>query len=123
MSDFDWVTERANCSIDVVFESLKTGVRRDVDTRDGIAETEGRQFKLIDEGDNFSVVSIWASGRGVIRFVLKKPLITVSGDGQPLMEARLMINDEGRCRLRVKDDELEFWQFRRRALERLFFDF
>jgi hypothetical protein len=31
------------------------------------------------------------------------------------------LNDEGECRLKVGDDELEEWQVLKRALETLFF--
>jgi hypothetical protein len=33
----------------------------------------------------------------------------------------LTLNNNGECRLRVKDEELEQWQVRRMALEELFF--
>jgi len=34
----------------------------------------------------------------------------------------MALNDDGECRLRVKTKQVEFWQFRRMALESLFFE-
>lgn len=37
MADFDWVAERANCSLEAVFRSLELGVKSDVDRRNAVA--------------------------------------------------------------------------------------
>jgi hypothetical protein len=42
-------------------------------------------------------------------------------DYKPLLTALAMLNDEGECKLKVGDQKLELWQFRKRALENLFF--
>jgi hypothetical protein len=42
-------------------------------------------------------------------------------DDAVLLEAGLTLNDEGECRLRTGEQELTFWQFRKRALYNLFF--
>jgi hypothetical protein len=36
-------------------------------------------------------------------------------------KATLTLNDMGECRLKINGQEREFWQFRRTALEDLFF--
>jgi hypothetical protein len=48
--------------------------------------------------------------------------IEVSGDGIKAFEATPTVNDEGKCRLKVNGIEREFWQVRRMALEKLFFE-
>jgi hypothetical protein len=40
-----------------------------------------------------------------------------------ILEGTLSLSDETECRLKVGDKELTFWQFRKRALENLFFNF
>jgi hypothetical protein len=50
--------------------------------------------------------------------------ITARGTNPPVdLSARVTLGDSGKCRLRVKEQTLRFWQFRRRALEDLFFGF
>jgi hypothetical protein len=57
-----------------------------------------------------------------VDFVCTRDEIQVSDDkDQLLYSASLTLNDEGKCRLRVGDKELTQWQFRRMALEKLFF--
>ena len=67
------------------------------------------------------------NGKGVpsssVMLKLRETSISVHDDhNQPIMEATLTLSDDGHCRLKVNNQEKEFWQFRRMALEALFFD-
>jgi len=50
-----------------------------------------------------------------------KTIQVKNGDREVLFEAGITLNDAGECKLRVDTEEVESWQFRRRALEELFF--
>jgi hypothetical protein len=39
-----------------------------------------------------------------------------------IVEGRVTVSEDGVCRIKVGDMELDSWQFRRRALEALFFE-
>jgi hypothetical protein len=52
---------------------------------------------------------------------LKTNGIVVKADDKVVLEGHAVLSDDGACRLRVNGEDLEFWQFRKRALEALFF--
>jgi hypothetical protein len=80
----------------------------------------------------FSVVREGIGGiPSMVQFRLDNEKIVVRGEkNQIAMSAALTLNDAGECVLRIsespdnpaKETELRTWQFRLRALERLFFD-
>jgi hypothetical protein len=56
-----------------------------------------------------------------VTFRLIKTEIVVSDDsGKPVFSASLTLNDDGECRFKVADKELDSWQFRKKALEEQF---
>jgi hypothetical protein len=120
--DFDWVTARSQCSAATVFERLRVRTIADANLRNKLRESDGvvAPIKLAPESHSFSVM------RGpirVVRFVLQDEAIHVSDEKlQTTMVATLTLNNEGECRLRVGEEELQLWQFCKRALEGLFFD-
>ncbi len=57
-----------------------------------------------------------------VDFALSKDRINVYNDKDEIMlAATITLNNEGKCRLVVEEEELTQWQFRRMALEKLFF--
>ena len=123
MADFDWVTERANCSVEKVFRSLELGAKSDVDRRNA-SRKEGETIKwnTASSGNRFSVFRDGGDWKPKsIEFIRDAEGVLVEEDGVQAFYASLTINDNGHCRLRVEKRELEEWQVRRRALEDLFF--
>lgn len=120
----DWVTARENCSITATFEKLKLGVESDTKTRHDLPGTKcGYEF-IGGARDLFSVSLAGSGGlHHVVKFRLDKKTIVVSMDDAPFLEGRVGLSDEGLCKLTVKGEELELWQFRKRALDNLFFGF
>jgi len=122
-----WVHARAQCSLPHVFKELEQGARDDAEEaqslvperselRFSVATTSSHRFSVVRTDDPMSGTS------RSIDFLLTKDQIEVYRDYSELLySASLTLNDEGKCRLKVGDKELTQWQFRRTALEKLFF--
>jgi hypothetical protein len=83
-------------------------------------------FKLISDHDKFSVVREGNKIHSSVDFSCTDTGIRVSEfGGAVLLDASLTLDDDGECRLKVtKEDKLlTLPQFRKRALEKLFFQF
>lgn len=125
----DWVTARANCNARHVFHDIRDEVEKDIATRNTFiterqkADFVGFQFEPQDAA-SFAIIRNGASIVSRITFKCGDSAITVLDDaGRKLVEATLTLNDAGECRLAVNKEELAHWQFRRRALQDLFFSF
>lgn len=119
----DWVKARAECSLADVFVGLRRDIERDVLTRNGLT-VEGiasYKFRIVkapgDRDDEFSVVREGVDGAMRSIDVTYRPPTIEIGE----LRATLTLNEEGRCLFVIAGQELESWQVRRRALERLFF--
>ena len=129
--EFDWVTARTNCSIDRVFLDLRQEVQQDVTTRNGLVSTSQKQdliaftFEPKEQQPNaFAVVRNGANVMSLVNFKRdNSAILAIDVNGKVIVEAKLTLNDFGDCRLVVGKDELTHWQFRRRGLQALFFDF
>lgn len=122
---FDWVKERASCSLGIVFEKLKLELEEDVKTRNALRpENAPYSFATLQNGDKFLVLLNSNQVRRAVKFVLGTTVISVlDNENEPMFEATLTLNDTGQCRAKIKGEEREFWQLRRSALEDLFFGF
>ena len=121
---FDWVTARAACSIGSLFEQLKIQLKDDIDTRQSLAKGPPFYygFKYVAENNTVAALLEGHKLHASVVFRLRNGVIEVLGaDEKVLFTAAATLNDEGECRLKVADQELELWQFRKRALEHLFF--
>ena len=60
-----------------------------------------------------------------VDFIREQDRITVNyvtnSNAEKIFDASITLNNEGRCKLKVNEIELELWQVRRLALEKLFF--
>lgn len=125
---YDWVAERAACSLAVIFATLKLQVQEDVKRRTNLRPAEANYgFTFRDHGDGFFVgLDATPIHATPIHFsiMFKRGLntIEISGDGIKAFEASPTISDDGECRLKIKGVERQFWQVRRMALEKLFFE-
>ena len=122
--DFDWVTARASCSGFHFFQKLKDGIRGDVRAINDIRSGTGVGFTLDAEGDHLLVLREGKETDDSIRFMWSgNVMCVINGADATILEGSLTLNDEGQCRMKVGEKELTFWQFRKRALENLFFNF
>jgi hypothetical protein len=125
MADFDWVKARADCSVALMFERVRIGVEADAKARNKMAEgKEGQIFRFFEEGDVFGVLRSDGATRHRMKFEIAGASIIVKLDDrqQPVLSGSVTLCDDGQCRIRVGEKELELWQFRCRALEALFFE-
>jgi hypothetical protein len=125
--DLNWVEARAECSLRNIFTALEHGVREDVDTRISLLG-EGAKMKLsvVSSNRRFTVLReddvLPLSISDEATFVLNPDEILVQNSrNMVLFRASITLTNGGQCKLRVGEEELEQWQFRRMALEKLFF--
>lgn len=124
MENFDWVAARGQCSVAVLFERLKTQIEKDVEGRKALRSGPPFDFGFrhyIEE----NVIAVVLEGTQLnksVSFRLKRNAIEVlDTDHNVVLIAKATLNNDGICRLRVDDEELDLWQFRKKALEGLFF--
>ncbi|MFZ0480345.1 MAG: hypothetical protein WAL71_14470 [Terriglobales bacterium] len=128
LEQFDWVHARSECSVPHIFKELEQGAREDVEAAQSLIPPHSeRKFSLaMTTTRRFSVIRVDDPMRGISRavdFVCAKDKIELyDGSNQLLYSTSLTLNNEGKCQLLVKDKELTQWQFRRTALEKLFFE-
>lgn len=128
--DFDWVSAQSKCSAADFFERLKTGVRGDVERRSALLPSGARErFEFFEDDDgHFEVTRGAGSSFGapklsaVVRFERIGRRIEVSGEDIDVsLTAVLALDPEGHCRVVVGEALYAEWEFRRMALELLFF--
>lgn len=123
--EFRWVKAQAECSPFQVLKALQDGCQQDVlDRNEQRKEGDAFGFRLTSTVKNFRVLREGNRISASVKFEASSKGITVSDDnGAVSLQATLTVNDEGECRLKTGKDEVTFWQFRRRALQDLFFNF
>lgn len=124
--DFDWVSARNACSITQVFKELELGARGDVKERISQRPAIAEEFALVLSQDQncFCVMrDVGKTRKEGVEFCLAGGKITVKNtrSGGVSFTVSLTLNNDGECRLRVDNEELEQWQVRRKALEALLF--
>ncbi|HEV3277716.1 MAG TPA: hypothetical protein VG860_12935 [Terriglobia bacterium] len=125
----NWVKLRIDCSPFKVFVELRKGAKEDAETRNkGRTDAEVNRYSFdVTNGENDRVFTVWRHSpdenlNSAVDFSWSNSGILVRGfKGQTLIEATLTLDDEGNCKLRVGLENLTSWQFRKRALEPLFF--
>jgi len=124
---FDWVKARSVCRSVNVFKELEQGVRDDVSAAQSLVPARNEtKFSVVKASSGrFSVTRVddpMTSQCRSVDFAHEKERINVYDDKDQLMySAMLTLNNLGVCRLLVGEEELTQWQFRRKALEKLFF--
>jgi len=123
---FDWVGERSKCSVASIFENLKTQIEGDVKRRNalhGTSETPPPyQFHFGIENDTISVRLEGSNLLQSVSFRLRRNTIEVlDHERKPMFTGTATLNNDGECRIKVNAEELTSWQFRKKALEYLFF--
>jgi len=94
-SKFNWITERSACTLPKVFKEFRLQVEEDVKTRNALRPNNSPyEFSVAEKRDD---------------------------KGNPMFQVTLTFNDKGECKLHANEQEREFWQVRRMALEELLF--
>ncbi len=127
VDNFDWVEARSTCSAAVIFEQLKEQLREDVDKRQKLREGPPWYFgfRFIEQGRRVTILKEGNQIHRVVAFRLAEKAIEVTDEeGNVKFSAVPTISDDGKCRLKVKgqEKEKELWQFRKMALDELFFE-
>lgn len=120
---FNWVKARADCSLAQMFKKLEFGVREDVNAaNEQRSPSDLHIFSMVTDSRCFSVIRESSIALHVsIEFYLGSGEIKVSSGGQEKFVATLTLNNDGQCRFKVNEEELQNWHVRRMALEDLFF--
>lgn len=131
---FDWVTERAKCSASEVYRCLALQIECDVKARSGILSGKEREHEVtfvFDGGSRSTSLFVAAQTGGhilgekrlahVIFTKIPEGIGVEYSDGKKLA-GLLTPSQDGECRLKVDGVEYNFWQFRKLALEPIFFD-
>jgi hypothetical protein len=127
--NLNWVQARADCSLQNIFKALELGAREDVEQMmSRLGSHDQIKFSVVPGNKRFSVIRIddpMTSISIAVDFIYARDEITVQTVSNDqcgvLFTVGITLDNNGRCKLKVKDAELEQWQVRRMALERLFF--
>jgi hypothetical protein len=127
--NLNWVKARAECSLVSVLKELEHGAREDVEAAKLLVKPhEHIEFSVVANPRRVSVIREDAATSAApipvtrdVNFVIEGQEIIVSTQNQILLRATITVNNEGLCKLVVKNEELEQWQVRKMALEKLFF--
>jgi hypothetical protein len=124
--ELDWVTARAACTIGKVFNQICDEIGNDVAKVNSVNQLSGNsQFRADMHSDGSTIFvgqpNLIPRAR-VIVGVSDKRIVVTEEWSTKTWDATIGLNDEGRCILKLEDGtELEKWQFRKKALEGLFF--
>lgn len=120
---FDWVARRSACTLPKIYKTLRSDVDEDVRERNSIRPDDAPyEFSIAEKGNSFSVVLQAKEFQRSVTFALEDHAILVlDPSGNQMFEVTVNFNDEGKCRLKAKEQNRELWQIRRMALEDLLF--
>jgi hypothetical protein len=130
MSEFDWVKARHECSLSKAFDKLRLDVKADVDTRQSLRVKplgwDGFEygFSFSANGSSFYVTIHAGTGRnrqGVIFRLEEKYIAVFDENDKEMFRAMVTIDNDRQCKFFVNGELLEDWQFRKKALEHIFF--
>ena len=122
----NWVQKRAECSAGQMFNELLKGIYDDVAVFNSVRnlpETERFAAETTQDGTVLTIGQYGTIPRARVRIGVVGQKIAVQDDAkQAKWSAQVKLNHEGQCILKLEDEtELEQWQFRKKALEGLFF--
>lgn len=124
--ELNWVEKRAACTMAKVFNQLCDGLANDVAVVNTVRQLpQGSQFMSELASDGSTIVIGQPNiipRRRVIIGAVNTCIIVNQEWKREQWKATIGLNNEGRCILKLEDGtELEHWQFRKKALESLFF--
>jgi hypothetical protein len=124
---FDWVKERAKCSLGSMFDALSTAVEQDVQSVKDLqrAVHDSKNFFEFKRDRNVFRVNREKTNAleppSAVTFTLSANEITVESPDEAAFSVIPALNEDGKCKLTVSGKELEIWQVCQMALGRFFF--
>jgi hypothetical protein len=120
---FDWVAARSACSLPKVYRQLMAEIEGDVKQRNSERpQNAPYEFSMEEKGTTFSVILQGGDFRRAVTFRFEDHAIIVTdASGNQMFEVTLVFTDEGKCRMKAKEENRDSWQVRRMALEDLLF--
>jgi hypothetical protein len=117
----DWITARLQCSIEHAWNVLCEGVRSDLDIWKA-AQTHSDPKIEFSIDANIAVITKNSPDASTSKITLRRNSnrITAELPGRT-MTLTPLVNEAGECRMKVGNDELEFWQASRKILEAFLF--
>ena len=122
--EFDWVTERNNCTAASEFKKLTAAVLADMKTRIDQVDALKHQLEYRSCGEDKFAIRKRDSHEVVFERIgetIKATSVHLSGTERELLTVAVGMNEQGECILKNGDRELHPWQVRRIALEETFF--
>lgn len=124
--ELNWVEKRVACSIGQVFKELRMGIANDLATLNTVLKlARENQFAArgSEDGAAIAVEQLGTLPRPCVWIKFMEDALEVRDEAKgKVWSAKAKLNPEGRCVLALEDGtELEQWQFRKKALEGLFF--
>ena len=120
----NWVSVRAACTIVQVFNELCNEIDSDIlDINSARQLKDDNKFQANVIGGSMVIIGQPARfPRVVVKIGVVGDEIEVQDDStRSAWRVGICLNNEGRCILKSKEVEMEHWQFRKKALESLFF--
>ena len=123
--ELNWVGKRAACTVAQTFKEVLIGINNDVEAINAARNIPVESRFSADLTTKGTTVGVgqhgpFRAGRVMIGIV-GETIEVRDGVTQP-WTVTVSLNNEGRCTLKLEDGtELEQWQFRKKALESLFF--
>ena|ERR1035441_4354591 len=117
----DWVTAIAECSVSDVFKELEKGIKADVEARSAIRAPGEPLFVFVSEVDTERVAVLHGEKSVVFSHTERSIEVDFNGMDRPRMVGT-PISLLGRYALTWCGADFQLWQFRRYALEALFFE-
>ena len=122
----NWVERRAACTVAKVFSELCDAIEDDVFQVNTIMGNKGDDVILAQFHPARTMIYVGSTrmprAKAMIGIDQNRISVRQEWSGGEQWSVTVGLNDEGRCTLRLEDGkELEQWQFRKRALEGLFF--
>lgn len=122
--ELDWVSARFYCSLQAVFETLAEVIKTDAEVASKLFAPD-RTFKVTVQPQKIIVVRAEREAGTPSSIVLELSALGITvkkgRSGEPVFDARPVMNEEAECMLEVDDRPLKLWQVSRKALEDLFF--
>jgi hypothetical protein len=120
---FDWVAARSACTLPKVYRRLMADIEGDVKQRNAERpQNAPYEFLIEEKGNNFSVILHASDFRRQVTFMYEDhAIIVLDPSGNQMFEVTLVFSEEGKCRMKAKEENRESWQIRRMALEDLLF--
>jgi hypothetical protein len=128
--NFEWVVARAKCSASEVYSDFALQIKHDNNVLAGKERKHEISFSFGGGYEQTSlIVAVQRGGQLLEEKRLAHAIFTkipediaVEYSDEKKLAGVLTLSLDGECRLRVDGMEYNFWQFRKLALESIFFD-